>query len=111
VFYFAAADTNVPEEFRPDQNSKTANVFQSIIVDKTSGSKELAEAPSILDSLHSSAKFPSNFSQWKLNESQRSTINTVLHRKLSLIQGPPGTGKVRRSIFKHSLAMRSNGSC
>jgi phosphate starvation-inducible protein PhoH len=36
--------------------------------------------------------FPKNFDAWKLNESQRKVITTILTRKLTLVQGPPGTG-------------------
>lgn len=36
--------------------------------------------------------FPKDFETWRLNESQRKVITTILTRKLTLVQGPPGTG-------------------
>jgi len=44
--------------------------------------------------------FPKNFDAWKLNDSQRKVITTILTRKLTLVQGPPGTGT---AIFRAAL--------
>jgi regulator of nonsense transcripts 1 len=83
--------SGIPPRYHPPAQPLTA--LKSIILDDNSKAASTAALPSILDPLHNPLHFPRDFSQWKLNESQRSTINKCLHRKLSLIQGPPGTGK------------------
>lgn len=83
--------SGIPPRYHPPALPLTA--LKSIILDDNSKAAATAASPSLLDPLHLSLHFPRDFSQWRLNESQRSTINRCLHRKLSLIQGPPGTGK------------------
>lgn len=42
--------------------------------------------------------FPEDFSDWRLNPSQRSILRAALGRRLTLIQGPPGTGKTHTAV-------------
>jgi regulator of nonsense transcripts 1 len=83
--------SGIPPKYHPAANSLAS--LKSIILDESAKAASLAAAPSILDPLHNPLHFPQDFTQWKLNESQRSTIKKSMHRTLSLIQGPPGTGK------------------
>lgn len=83
--------SGIPPRYHPPAQPLTS--LKSILLDDSVKAGTLASSPSLLDPLHSSVHFPSDFGTWRLNDSQRDTIKRSLHRKLSLIQGPPGTGK------------------
>lgn len=83
--------SGISPKYHPPAQPLTS--LKAVLLDDSVKAGTLAAAPSLLDPLHSAVHFPSDFAQWRLNDSQRDTIKKTLHRKLTLIQGPPGTGK------------------
>ncbi|KAL6067649.1 AAA domain-containing protein, partial [Balamuthia mandrillaris] len=57
-----------------------------------------AKPPEGLSEYYKKSNFPPDFDTWRLNDSQRQVIRSVLTRRLTLIQGPPGTGKTFTAI-------------
>ncbi|KYQ88203.1 helicase [Tieghemostelium lacteum] len=53
---------------------------------------------SAMESYHTIKSFPIDYSQWKLNSTQRDIIEKCAQRRLSLVVGPPGTGKTYTAI-------------
>ncbi|ELR16091.1 uncharacterized protein ACA1_224920 [Acanthamoeba castellanii str. Neff] len=80
-------------------------VLRDLIVGNVKDPKAWAAQPppKELADRYARKNFPKNFDAWKLNESQRKVITTILTRKLTLVQGPPGTGKTTLAIHLMKL--------